>query len=135
MLPPAPPEIQGKNIEIKYISILAQAQKMIGVTSIEQTVSFVGNLAAVRPDVTDKLDFDEAVDQYADMVGAPPKIIRSDDKVAKIRQEKAKQQQNAAMQQQLAAGAQSAKVLSETDLGSNNALNALMGQINTQGQR
>lgn len=129
MLPPAPKELQGQQIKIQYISILAQAQKMVGVTAIEQTVSFVGNLAGVRPDIIDKLDFDEAVDQYADMVGAPPKLIRSDDVVAKIREEKAKQQQAQMAQQQLMAGAQGAKVLSETDMGGNNALNALMGNM------
>ena len=127
LIPPPPQELQGSDLKVEYISMLAQAQKMVGVTAIEQIAGFVGNLAAANPAVLDKLDFDQAVDEYAEMVGVPPAIIRSDDNVAKIRQ--AQQQQAAQMQQQemLANSIQGAKTLSETKMNENNALDALMG--------
>ena len=123
-LPPPPPELQDKELQIEYISILAQAQKAVSTGSIERVVSFVGNLAAVRPDVLDKLDVDEAVDQYSDMLGAPPSIIVSDDKVKEARDGRAKKQQmaeNAELSNKMApaitAGADAARLLTEADAG------------------
>ncbi len=119
-LPPAPPELQGMDLQIEYISILAQAQKAVATGSIERTASFIGNLAAVKPDILDKFDADEAVDQYADMVGAPPSIIVPDDKVKAARDARAQRQQmaeNAQMASQVApaakAGAEAAAVLAD----------------------
>lgn len=129
LIPLPPQELEGMELEVEYISLLAQAQKMVGITAIEQTAAFVGNLAAVKPEALDKLDQDEAVEQYADMVGVPPKIIIADDKVAEIRAERARQiaQQQAIEQgRQLAEGA---KTLSAADTGGNNALTALMGNL------
>lgn len=133
VLPVPPEEIQGMDLEVEYISLLAQAQKMVGLTAIEQTAAFVGNLAAVKPEVLDKLDADEAVDQYASMVGVPPKIVVPDEKVIelrKVREQKMIQQQG--LEQGLAV-AQGAKTLSETKTGENNALDALMGRMGMAG--
>ncbi len=127
LLPPPPQELEGMEMEIEYISLLAQAQKMVGTAAIEQTAAFVGNLAAVKPEVLDKFDQDEAVDQYADMVGVPPKIIVPDDRVREIRAERAKQiQQQQAMETGMRM-AEGAKTLSQADTGGNNALTNLMG--------
>lgn len=127
LIPPAPPEMQGMELEVEYISLLAQAQKMVGITAIEQTAAFVGNLATVKPEVLDKFDQDEAVDIYADMVGVPPKLIVPDEDVQAMRQERAQQIKQQQMMEQGAQLAQGAKTLSETDTGGNNALTALMG--------
>lgn len=128
VLPPPPEELAGLDLKVEYVSILAQAQKAMGVTSIERTVSFAGNLAGINPDVLDKLDLDQAIDEYASMIGAVPTIIRSDDDVAKIREAKAQQalQQQAA--EQIGGVIQGAKLLSETDVSSPSALTALYGQ-------
>jgi hypothetical protein len=127
MIPPPPQSLQGQQLEIELVSILAQAQKMVATAAIEQTASFVGSLAGVKPDVLDKLDADEAVDQYAEALGAPTAIIVPDEQVAKIRAARQQQQAQAAAMQQAMAGAQAAKTLSEADTGTNNALTALMG--------
>jgi len=127
LIPPAPKEMQGMELEVEYISLLAQAQKMVGITAIEQTAAFVGNLATVKPEVLDKFDQDEAVDIYADMVGVPPKLIVPDEDVQAMRQERAQQIQQQQMMEQGTQLAQGAKTLSETDTGGNNALTALMG--------
>lgn len=120
-LPPPPPELEGMDLQIEYISILAQAQKAVATGAIERTASFIGNLAAVKPEILDKFDADEAVDQYADMVGSPPSIILSDDKVKAIREGRAQQQQ-AAQQAEMAAtmapaakaGAEAAALMAQT---------------------
>lgn len=119
-LPPAPPELEGSDLQIEYISILAQAQKAVATGAVERVTAYIGNLAGVKPDVLDKFDADEAVDQYADMIGAPPSIIVPDDKVKAKRDARAQQQQamqNAEMAAQVApaakAGAEAAAVMAE----------------------
>jgi len=127
MIPPAPESLQGEEIQIEYVSILAQAQKMVGATAIEQFAAFVGGLAEVKPDIIDKADFDEMVDQYGDVLGVPAAIIIPDEKVAKIRAARAKEVAAAKAAEAAMASAQGAKTLSEADMGGNNALTALMG--------
>lgn len=128
LLPPPPQELAGMDLNVEYVSILAQAQKALGVAGIERVVSFAGNLAGIYPDIVDKLNLDQAVDEYAGMSGVPPTIIRSDDEVGQIRKARADAAQAEAMNQQMLAGIQGAKLLSETDVSNDNALTALVGQ-------
>lgn len=125
LFPSIPLELQGRNLKIEYISTLAQAQKIVGTTTIEQTAGFVGNLATIFPEVVDKFDADEAVDQYGMLVGTPPKIIRSDDVVAELRRARLDQQLQLQRQQQLVQATDSAKTLSETELNDKNLLETL----------
>jgi Bacteriophage head to tail connecting protein len=127
IVPPPPPELQGMELRVEYISLLAQAQQAIATGSIERFSGFVGNLAAVNPAVLDKYDMDQALDEYGDALGVPPKIVRSDDDVKQIRDGRAKQEQ--AMQQAQAGmtAAQGAQVLSQTDTRSDNALTRMLG--------
>jgi hypothetical protein len=121
-VPAPPPEISGQELKVEYISIMAQAQKLVATAGLERFVGFVGNLAAAKPDIADKLDFDQVVDEYSDMLGVPPKIVRADEEVAKIREGRAQQiaaQQRAEQLQQIAQGA---KLLSETDMNGDSAL-------------
>lgn len=128
-LPPPPPELQGMELRVDYISILAQAQKMLAIGAIERLAGFVANLAAAKPDVLDKLNADEMVDEYADAVGVKPDLVHTDEQVAAIRQQRA---QAKAQEQQMAMAAQaakSAKDLSQTTLDGNNGLNALLNGL------
>jgi len=126
-LPPPPEELSGADLRVEYISILAQAQKMIGLTGLQQTLGFAGNLAAVDPTIMDVVNLDRAMYHYADYSGTPPDILRDPEEVAAIRQQRAQQAQAQQMAEQGATMAQGAKVLSEASLGENNVLSALMG--------
>lgn len=121
-LPPAPEEIQGQQLDIEYISLLAQAQKSIGSQSLVAFGEYVAGLATLKPDALDKMDTDAAIDEYGDMVGAPPKVIRDEEEVVAIRQARVQAQQQALEDQQAQELAQGAKTLSETDTEGNNAL-------------
>ena len=127
MLPPMPEEMRGIEKRIEYVSLLAQAQKMVGTTSIDQTLDLVGRMAAIDPNVVDKIDGDQVIDEYSNMLGVPTNIIRSDDAVAKIREARAVQQQQDNRMAQAAVAVDSAKTMSDTGLGNNSALDALMG--------
>ena len=129
LLPPAPANLRGQHIEPDYISLLAQAQRAVGTTSIEQLYKFAGGIAAIDPNIMDNLDSDMAVTVYADYIGVSPEIVRSAVKVAAIRQQKAQQEQAAQQAQQGMAAVQGAQALSQTDIGGGqNALSLMAGQ-------
>lgn len=129
LIPPAPPEIQEKQLKVEYISILAQAQRAIGVNAIRQTAGFVMDLANISPEVIDKFDFEQSVDEFADMQGVPASIIRSDDQVAQLRQQRAEQAQAQQQAESIPAAAKAAKDLSQAKLsnGEGSVLDALNG--------
>ncbi|NOW44155.1 hypothetical protein FHW96_000282 [Novosphingobium sp. SG751A] len=131
MLPPVPSvlaQMAGMPIKVEFISILHQMQRMIGIGQMERVVGFIGNLAGADPTALDKLDTDATIDEYAYRVGAPVKMLRSDEDAQKIRQQRAQQQQAqmAAMAPAAQQGAQAARLLSETDAGGQSMLDRLI---------
>lgn len=129
-LPPPPEELAGQDLRVEYLSIMAQAQKMLGITGVERLASFAGNLAAVRPEVLDKIDFDQLIDEYGQMLGTPPALVRTDEDVLAIRQAKAEQAQAAQAAQAAQGVVQGAKLLSETDMKGDTALNRMLSNLN-----
>jgi hypothetical protein len=130
VLPVPPPELQGTEVNVDYISVLAQAQRLTAVTGIERVSTFAANLAQIWPEARHKLDPTQAVDEYAQAVGVSPHMIRDDEEVeSRIMQEQqaAQQQQMAEMMPAAAQGASAAKALSETDVDSASALTRAMG--------
>jgi hypothetical protein len=111
-----PPEVQGKELEIEFISTLAQAQRAVAAGSTDRLLGTVGTLVQVWPEVRHKIDAMQVIDDYGDMFGVNPKIIVPDD-VAKERAA-AEAQQAQAMQQGAAAAqaVESAKTASEIDV-------------------
>lgn len=99
LLPPIPEELIGVDLDVEFVSMLAQAQRAINVNSIDRFVANLGQLAAFKPDVLDKFDADKWVDEYSDMLGVSPEIIVPSDQVALIRKSRAEvQQQQATLQ-------------------------------------
>lgn len=98
LLPPPPEEINQQELTVEYVSVLAQAQKVVNLASHDRMVGMIGTLAQLKPEALDKLNVDRAVDAYADALGVNPDMIVGDDKVALIRQQRAQAQ--AAMAQQ-----------------------------------
>jgi len=131
-IPKPPQELEGQPLEVEYISLLAQAQKMVGTTAVEQLGAFVGNLTAVYQDASDKFDADEAINQYAEMLGVPPELIRSDEDVMRIRQARRRELEEQKRMEQAQEIAQGAKTLSEAEVGNNSALDVLVGGMGGQ---
>jgi hypothetical protein len=128
LLPPIPDALRGQHIQTQYISMLSEAQKAASTASVERFAQFVGNIAGAVPTALDNVDWDEMIDEYADMLGVSPKIVVPLAKVVQLRAQRAKQQaQQQAMQNSMAA-VQGAQVLSNTDVGGGqNALSKLVG--------
>jgi hypothetical protein len=112
LLPEPPEELQGTDLKVEYISILAQAQRAVGVSSVDRMLVIASGVGEMNPESLDKIDFDQAIDETAEMLGVPATIIRSDEDVQAMRAEREQQIQR---QQQLAAAEQAAKTAK--DLG------------------
>lgn len=118
LLPPPPQELSGQSLKVEYTSILAQAQRVLGVSSIQEVFGITAELSKLDPKVADKWNGDEALDTIADMYGINPNIIRGKGEVTKLRDVRAKQmqmQQLAAMAKPMKEAAQGAKAMGETD--------------------
>lgn len=131
LLPPPPPQLAGRTtqVNVDFISMLAMAQKGLATAAIEKVWGFAGNISAVKPEVLDDLDEDETIKEYADALGVSPKLLRSAKAVEAIRQQRAQAQQAQQMAGAAQLGADSAKTLSDTDVGGGaNALQLILGR-------
>jgi len=127
LLPEPPEALAGEELEVEYISLLAQAQQAVAASSLERVMGFAGNLVAVFPEIVDGIDSDAALRQYANILGTSPDVIISDDELQAKRQARAEEQQQMQAMQQAGQLAQGAKILSETDTQNPNALTDLLG--------
>lgn len=125
MLPQPPEVMQGMPLRVEYISVMAQAQKSIGLSSLANTVQFIGQLAAVKPEALDKLNVDQAIDTFSDMSGVSATVILPQEQVDQIRQQRAQQQQQQQAMQMGMAAAQGAKTLSDAQTTDPSVLSAL----------
>lgn len=112
-IPTPPDELRGTDLKVEYISILAQAQRSVGVASLERTAAFILGTRDLQPDVVDKWNGDQSVDEFAQMVGTPPGAIRTDDEVEEIRGARARAQQRAQAIAESREQAEQAKLASE----------------------
>jgi len=122
LLPEPPRELGGHDLKIEYISVLAQAQKAVSTGAIERLVSFTGSLVGVRPDILDRIDADQTVATYAQLLGVPPSILAPDDEVIRIRQARQEAEQSQQISAQMAQmtpalrqSAEAARVMTEAD--------------------
>jgi hypothetical protein len=123
ILPEPPEELEGMELKVEYISIMAQAQKLVGIGAVERAVGFISQMAQLDPSALDKLDIDQTIDIYGDLSSAPLGVVRSDEVVAQIRGERQQAQAQQAEMQQAQRMIGDAKTLSETSLDGENALN------------
>ena len=122
LLPEPPEELAGIDLKVEFISVLAQAQKAVGLSAMDNLFGFVASLAQMNPGVLDKVDMDQAIDERAEMLGVSPRIIVSDDKVAEMRDAKAQQAAQAQQMQQSMAMADMAGKLGGASTGPDTAL-------------
>ncbi len=126
LLPPPPAGLTQIEMNIEYVSVMADAQRSQGLEAITDYAAFIGNLMQFNPAVGDKFNWDQAADEYANMRGTPPSVVMSDDDVEGKRAADAEQQAAQANLEMASQGAQAAKTLSETDLQGQNLLNDML---------
>ena len=138
-IPEPPAHVVGKDMRVEYVSILAHAQKSERSQNIRGLAGFVEELgkaqkaSGIPPDVWDKIDTDEMVDEFGKAMGASPKLIRSKDEVAGIRRNRAEQEAVVRVGQDALTAIRGAKDLSEIDTESKNALTDIAAGMGANG--
>lgn len=105
LLPEPPERMRGRALQVKYVSVLAQAQKQAAASAVDRLVATAASMVEIWPGAADKINEDEVINEYADVLGTNPNLIRSDDEVELLRQQRAEQQQRMMQQQEQAVAA------------------------------
>lgn len=132
ILPPLPEELDGVQLQVEFISTLAQAQKAVAINSVDRLIGHIGMLVQAKGGDTspmDKFDTDKSIDRYADQLGVDPDLIVSGEDAAIIRNQRAQAQaqaQQAAMAEQMAGAAQKLGSVSTGEAPQDNAANDIM---------
>jgi Bacteriophage head to tail connecting protein len=129
LIPQAPPELEGSELRVEYLSVMAQAQKLTGVAGLDRFMQSAVALAEVFPDVRHKVNAMEAMDEYGSMLGVSPRVVRPDDEAEQLRQAEA-QAAAAAHQAEVAkTSGQAMQAMSQAPLrNGTTALDAAMAQ-------
>jgi len=134
VIPPPPQELQGMELSVEFVSMLAQAQRAIGTNSVDRYVANLGAVASFKPDVLDKFDADKWADSYADMLGVDPNLIVGTDQVAVVRQARAKAETQRAQMEQVKQMSEVGRNLGTVDTGGGtNAAMDIMNQFSGYG--
>ena len=132
MIPEAPPELDGVKLKVEYISVLAQAQKLVGVTGQDRFIGSLLPLLEVYPEIRHKVKVFRLVDNYAEMLGVDPNIVRTDEEAQQLVDEEraAAAKQAEAEQAQLLARA--TKDAATAPMGTDSALDRVLGNVGSQ---
>ena len=126
ILPEPPIEISDSNLEIEFVSTLAQAQKAVKISAMERFTTFAVNLAnSLEPSLKMKLNVNKIVDDYAEYANISPEQIVPTDEVEKFKKQ---QEENRLQQQtveQLKEGSEIIKNIAGTDASSSELLSKL----------
>ena len=126
VLPRPPPELQDRELNVEYVSVLAQAQRLVATGAVDRLVGFTSEIAQIWPEARHKVDIFTAVDEYAESLGVDPSMVNSNEEAGARTQAEQQQAAQAQAMAQAEQGANMAKTASETEISENNALGAVM---------
>ncbi len=126
LLPLPPERLQGQDLDIELQSMLAREQRVDAVVGLDRLLGVVGSLAAAAPEVLDKIDPDQVVEEYAQLSGAPPRVLRPDEQVAALRRDRQEAAAQAQLAEDLQAGVEAARTASRTSTEGRSLLTDLL---------
>lgn len=127
LIPVAPKQLEGVDLKVEYISILAQAQKLVSVVGLDRFMQSSIAMASVMPNVLHKIDGNEVIDEYAETLGVNPRIIRTNDQANESIAAIAAQQQSLADAQVAKDTAAAMHSAGNTPMEGDTALNRIVG--------
>ena len=116
MLPPCPPELAGRRLKVEFVSLLAQAQKLVGVSAADQYMALTLRASTAWPEALDTLNVDHLLDNYADSLGLPVSLTRSLEEREQLRAARAEAARSAALTDTLKQGADLVQQLAQSPL-------------------
>lgn len=110
--------MQDPNFEVKFVGRLVQTQRQSELNNLVNAMALSGQIAQFNPEVLDKINTDEALNDIFDISGVSARILKSDAEVQQIR--KARAEANAE-QEKLLAMQQGANIYKTASEGDRNA--------------
>lgn len=121
MLPPCPPELAGRRLRVEFVSLLAQAQKLVGVNAADQYMALTLKASSAWPEALDTLNVDQMLDTYAESLGLPVSLTRPPEERKQLREARAEAAQAQALAENLEKGVGMVRQLSQSPLGGQDA--------------
>jgi hypothetical protein len=131
MVPDAPPELEGVALKVEYISIMQQAQKLTGVAAQDRFLNTLLPMAEIYPEVRHKVKIFRVINNYGDMLGVDPNILRSDEEAQQLLDQERAAQQKQAEAEQAQLLARATKDAATAPMGTDSALDRLAGNLGT----
>lgn len=116
MLPPCPPELSGRRLKVEFVSLLAQAQKLVGVSAADQYLALTLRASTAWPEALDTLNVDHLLDNYADSLGLPISLTRPPEEREQMRAARAEAARGAALADSLKQGVDLVQQLAKSPL-------------------
>lgn len=126
-IPPPPEILQGEDLKVEYVSIMAQAQKLAGIGNIERFLGFFSQLLSLDPSISHRVDLHQVLKDYGESLTIPPGMIRSDEELEDLKAAEEQALQAQQDQENLKNMTGAMKDLSQTDLKEDSALKLLAG--------
>jgi hypothetical protein len=128
LIPPAPDELQGVDLKVEFISIMAQAQKYVGVAQLDRFLGSTVPYFQFMPEMKNNIDPRVIVEDYQDMLGVNPNLVRTKKEADAITDSQNQAAAEAQQAQNAETISKAGKNLSETPTGDGQtALDALAG--------
>lgn len=114
-LPPPPPEAQGMELQVDYLSAAAMAQRSTEGTAIVRVLQDLSPLAQVKPRLFDRIDDDDLVEALFEARGAPHRVLRSRETADELARQRMEAEQQAQAMQMLQQGAGAARDVAQAE--------------------
>lgn len=124
-LAPLPEVLEGAQLNIKFVSVMAQALQRVGQSDQDQFVVRLGAVARMKPEVLDRFDPDGWVDSQETVVD--PRILVPRETAQQLRQARLASQAAMAQAQMMEQQAATAKDLSQAQTSQPSVLTGLAG--------
>ena len=118
MLPPCPPELAGRRLRVEFVSLLAQAQKLVGINAADQYLALTLKASAAWPEALDTLNVDHLLDNYAESLGLPVNLTRSSEERKQMRAARAEAAQAQSLTEAVQKGVGMVRELAQSPLES-----------------
>lgn len=116
MLPPCPPELAGRRLRVEFVSLLAQAQKLVGINAADQYMALTLKASSAWPEALDTLNVDHLLDNYAESLGLPVSLTRPPEERQQLRAARADAAQTQVLTEALGKGVNMVRQLSQSPL-------------------
>lgn len=126
LIPDPPEELDNVKLKVEYLSILAQAQKLVGVVGQDRFVNSILPMVEFFPQVRHKLKAFQVVDIYADITGVDPRQVRPDDEAQGLADDEQEAAQQQAAAEAMKSTAQAAAAAGAAPVAPNSPLDQIM---------